>query len=235
VKTPYGVRLHAHWSDATFRYISKGMYGFDYSSYLGRISNPFVFLDIGANQGLYSFVAVNNPRCLHAHAFEPVSRTFSWLQNNLSLNPFSDRLSLHNLAVGDVDQDFEIAVNDGHSGVATLRELDACAEGTSRTELIRCISVNSMADLIDVPSEISLIIKIDVEGFEPRVIGALLNSDLERLIASIYFEVDERWWDPSAIFDLLEKKGFSRSFSNLGAEPCHFDVLYVRDPCSCGS
>jgi hypothetical protein len=53
VKTPYGVRLRANHSDWIFKFAVEARDGFLYSQFLASIAEPFTFLDIGANQGLY--------------------------------------------------------------------------------------------------------------------------------------------------------------------------------------
>lgn len=228
VNTPYRVKMRARWADATFRYIAKGLYGFRYSDYLRNIQEPFMFLDIGANQGLYSLIAIQNTNCMCAHAFEPVEQTFSWLRGNKSLSPNACKLVLHQLAVGDIDQSMLITLGDSHSGLASLRQSRSTADSGLSTEQIQCISASSLSAVVGDLAGTVLVVKIDVEGFEPRVIESLMTSDLEAAIASVYFEVDEKWWDPAEIFNLLERKGFQRDFINVGSEVYHYDVLYSR-------
>lgn len=228
VNTPYRVKMRARWADATFRYIAKGLYGFRYSDYLRNIQHPFTFLDIGANQGLYSLISIQNTNCMCAHAFEPVEQTFCWLRDNRSLSPNADKFVLHQLAVGDIDQSMLITLGDSHSGLASLRQSRSTVDSGLSTEQIQCISASSLSALIGDLAGTALVVKIDVEGFEPRVIESLMTSGLETAIASVYFEVDEKWWDPAEIFTMLERKGFQRDFINVGSEDHHYDVLYSR-------
>lgn len=228
VNTPYRVKMHARWRDATFRYIAKGLYGFQYSDYLSSIQKPFVFLDIGANQGLYSLISVKNSHCILAYAFEPVAQTFGWLSENRNLSPYAHKLVAHQVAVGDVDGFMHITLGDSHSGVASLRQSQTAIDRKMNTERIECISAKSLSALIGELNDASLVVKIDVEGFEPRVIESLMTSDLKSVITSMYFEVDETWWDPAEIFAMLDRKGFQRILVNVGSEAHHYDVLYSR-------
>src|SRR5688572_9009381 len=66
----YGVKLAPNFRDKTFRYCLYGTYGRHISDYLEAIDQPFVFLDIGANQGLFTLIAGRNPNCRHAVALE---------------------------------------------------------------------------------------------------------------------------------------------------------------------
>ena len=58
---------------------------------LAAIDKPFAFIDIGANQGLFSLVAARNPNCQKIVALEPVPTTYAKLQANLALNGLDDR------------------------------------------------------------------------------------------------------------------------------------------------
>src|SRR5262249_6802707 len=56
VTSSYGVRMKANWNDRTFQYCYFGTYGRTLANFLRRYERPFVFLDIGSNQGLYSLL-----------------------------------------------------------------------------------------------------------------------------------------------------------------------------------
>ena len=72
VTSRYGVRMRANWKDRTFRYCHYATYGRALSDYLAAQDHAFSFIDIGANQGLYSLLAAQNPYCKAVVAFEPV-------------------------------------------------------------------------------------------------------------------------------------------------------------------
>jgi len=56
-KSWYGPAFRSNINDTTFRFYITGSYGRLYWDELQRISESFVFLDIGANQGLYTLGA----------------------------------------------------------------------------------------------------------------------------------------------------------------------------------
>src|SRR3546814_19160807 len=70
VTSRYGVKLRANWRDRTFQYCRAATYGRDLSGFLAAQDSPFAFVDIGANQGLYSLLAARNPQCARVIAFE---------------------------------------------------------------------------------------------------------------------------------------------------------------------
>ena len=90
-------------NDATFKLGVLGRYGFDlYNLLVHEIPGQFVFLDIGANNGLYSFIAQKNCNCKRVDAFEPNPFVFNFLEiNNKKNGGFAN---LHNVANGDTNK-----------------------------------------------------------------------------------------------------------------------------------
>ena len=120
IPSRYGPRFAANHGDGTCGMYVHGSYGtFDWDR-LAAVPHPFVFLDIGANQGLYAIGAARNPNCLACHAFEPVPATYGYLQKNLRLNGVAGKVSTVNAAIADRTGSAEILMADGHSGGATL-------------------------------------------------------------------------------------------------------------------
>jgi hypothetical protein len=60
VTSRYGVKLQGNWEDLTFLFCVQGAYGYYLSELLRTAQDAFVFIDIGANQGLYSILASKN-------------------------------------------------------------------------------------------------------------------------------------------------------------------------------
>ena len=54
IKSKYGVLLSMNYGDRTFEFYVAGSYGYFYWDRLTNIQSEFLFLDIGANQGLYT-------------------------------------------------------------------------------------------------------------------------------------------------------------------------------------
>ncbi|MCB1471309.1 MAG: FkbM family methyltransferase, partial [Rhizobiaceae bacterium] len=120
VRSAYGLRLAANYGDDTFGYYVSGAYGFFYWDRLATLDFPFVLLDIGANQGLYAIGAARSPNCVASYAFEPVPRTFGYLKKNIALNGANACCVPVMKAIGEKTGVAEMALKDGHSGVATL-------------------------------------------------------------------------------------------------------------------
>lgn len=220
VKTAYGVDMHANWQDDTFRMCVFGQHGNDLSSLIANLSEPFVFLDVGANQGLFSLLAARNPACIRSIAFEPVKDTFDFLQRNADHSTHSDRITCVNSAVSSENGTAEITINDGHSGSASLSTKTG---NTGATTQIQTMSGDAIETFI--PPEVSLFVKIDVEGFEETVIAEILKLPSSPRISHVYSEIDRRWVDFDAISSALAAAGLT---DQKAAKREHFDLLAKR-------
>ena len=224
VNSYYGVKLNANYDDATFKFYVTGSYGDDYWKHIEKKLQPFIFLDIGANQGLYTLCASMNKYCIACYSFEPVSRTFSLLKNNVMINNYSTKCHLINKAITNKSGFYNISIKNNHSGVATLHSRNnLISKSNNKIESIEGISRTELDDLIKNNDKVPLIVKIDVEGFEMNVIKELLKTQVAKHIMEIYFEVDERWVDYNDIETLLKLNGY-KFFSKTSTNTKHYDV-----------
>jgi FkbM family methyltransferase len=225
VQSAYGVAMTPNWQDTTFRYCIFGTYGRDLSDLLLGQSEDFVFVDIGANQGLYSLIAAQNPMCRKIIAFEPVPVTHARLAANVALNGGAARTVLHQLAIADSVGDVAISVAADHTGTATL----AGREGQSGGPKAGSVTIHTInAPLVDplLAGDLPMFVKIDVEGLEAVVIAELAKTDSFARVAAIFYEVDDRWARADEIEILLRSAGFTR-FAKYGRGH-HYDVLATR-------
>lgn len=222
VRSAYGVLMTPNWQDTTFRYCIFGTYGRDLADLLLGYAEDFVFVDIGANQGLYSLIAARNPRCRQIIAFEPVPATYARLQANVALNEGAERTVLHQLAIASSVGTVEITVAADHTGTASLAGRDGNAVGGGVT--IQTINAPLLDPLIAGP--MPMFVKIDVEGLEAVVIAELVKTISFGRVAAIFYEVDDRWANAAEIERGLRDAGFTR-FAKYGRGH-HYDVLATR-------
>jgi FkbM family methyltransferase len=221
-RSRYGVWLRANWRDRTFQYCLYGTYGTELADGLCARNIPFVFLDIGANQGLFSLIAAKNRDCVRVIAFEPVAATFDLLNANIEANDLGAKILAVRAAISNEAGDRAIWVDHTHSGAASLRQdMQQPAISSETIRLISCAELGSL-----VPDGYPIMVKIDVEGHEAVVISELMQSVHCDWIDSIFYEIDERWLDPLVIQSQLEKSGFNR-FTKLGIGR-HYDILAQR-------
>jgi FkbM family methyltransferase len=222
VRSLYGPRLRGNFADATFGFYVRADYGHFLSELLGAIRQPFVFLDIGANQGLYALLAADNPHCITAWAFEPVQATYDLLADNIRLNGHEKRIIPVQAAISDADGEKRIHINRAHTGVASLEH----AVGDEVGETIRCISAAMLDATVKVDGGVPILVKIDTEGHEPTVIATLRKTRFWPDVQSLFFEVDTKWYDGEQIVRELADDGFAESYRTSQSD--HYDVLVQR-------
>jgi FkbM family methyltransferase len=220
VRSRYGVLLKADWDDATFNFCHFGDYGMALADVLRGVSSTFVFLDIGANQGLYSLLAARLPNCMMAIAFEPVARTFGLLQDNIVANRLEQKVVAIHAAVSHASGHADIKTQPGHSGAASLSPL-ATAPGREVVTLIDGQQLDAL-----VPDSGRIVVKIDVEGHEEVVVAELMRSRHCDRIDAIFYEVLEPRTDPARIRSALAQRGF-RNFIRHGIGG-QYDMLALR-------
>lgn len=227
VRSIYGIRLQGNWDDATFRMYLFGSYGFFLSDFLARQTAPFVFLDIGANQGLYSILAARNRACVAVHAFEPVAQIADLLQANLALNR-ARQVVVHRLAISDRAGHVDIGFDPRHSGTSSLVAVSGGARlPGARTTRLETIDHQGLDALIGTGGT-RILIKIDVEGHEETVVSQLGKCRFLPLVEAIFYECDESVTDVAAVERTLRAAGFVR-FVKVGSGT-HYDTLALRSP-----
>ncbi len=183
-KSAYGVKLFSNWGDATFNLCLSGTYGYFFSDFLKNISQPYHFVDIGANQGIYSLIAAKNKNFKKIYSFEPVNENFKLLKNNIRLNNLNN-INSKKLAISDKNAASYISYNKTHSGSSSL---EVTKKNSKKLTKINTINYTKLKKIIDLKKK--LIVKIDVEGHESVVIDQLVKSKLLKNIDYIYVEID---------------------------------------------
>lgn len=224
-RSVYGVEMVANWGDRTFAYCQYGTYGPYLADLLAGIDRPFCFLDVGANQGLYSLIAARNPNARRIIALEPVPQTHALLSANLALAGLEGRAEALNVGLSNEAGRHAIAINPVHSGQATL---EGHLDGREACHHI-AIELVTMAELeAHLPPDLPLFVKIDVEGHEPVIIEELLGSRHAGRVLGIFYEHDNRWTDNATIARALYRAGFAK-LKRFGRGR-HFDVLAAPSP-----
>lgn len=222
VTSRYGVKMQANWHDRTFQYCYFATYGRTLSNFIRRCDRPFVFLDVGANQGLYSLLAARNTLCRAAVALEPVPATFEVLERNVAANGAGATVHGIRAALADRPGTAQISVQATHSGTATL------AQGSNfdpaNVQTVQLIDSGMLDEHI--PAGLDIVVKVDVEGYENVVIAELLRSRHAARFVAVFYEVDNRWSEAASLQALLAAAGFSR-FERHGYGR-HYDILATR-------
>lgn len=146
---------------------------------------PDLFLDIGANLGLYSCVIASQNIVPRTIAFEPDRENFARLSRNIALNRLAQRVEAHKVAVGSTAGTAVLhpSARDNR-GQSMLGETPpGYTEGTSYE-----VTVVKLDDFITSADQ-KIVIKMDVEGHEGEVL-----TGAERLLTrnSGYAQIEAR-------------------------------------------
>lgn len=220
----YGVWLLDRWEDVTYRFCVLGEYGFFYSGWLAE-QEDCVFLDIGANVGLYSLIAGKNPGIKAIYAFEPVPETFGYLVANVQRNA-TQRCTPCQVGISTHPAEIQIRTQRGHSGVSTLR-----SHGLERFHYDSTVTVQIVGpEYIDATVNDGLasrvVVKLDVEGHELEVVETLMKSRIWPRVSNIYYEVDETYLDHAQILARLRSEGFE--VIHRKGSGAHYDLMVER-------
>lgn len=172
-----------------------------------------VFIDVGANVGMYSIWAarVAGARVI---AFEPEAQNYALLCRNIALNELGDRAVAYCAAIADMPG-FGLlhvsTVGPGHSchsfGDAVDFKLEPrpfpFAQGSFSATLDELVA----NDVIPQPQHI----KIDVDGFEHKVIAGARKTMADARCQSVLVEINRNIPAHRAIVDEMGALGFSHS------------------------
>jgi FkbM family methyltransferase len=171
------------------------------------------FIDIGAHCGFYSVLAgLSNPN-LNIFAFEPISENFEILQKNLALNDVNART-------------FQIALSD-FSGTSNFQVSEQSSQSgfiaNPDEEILKEIEVNvdKLDHYLDSIPTGPVIIKMDTEGHELRVLNGMRNL-LEK-ISDIRLFIE---FNPNCLVaNEYDPQLFLEWIMDLG-----FDIFVIGDP-----
>lgn len=129
------------------------------------------FFDIGANTGIFSLIACAANPHIAVVAFEPVPDIFAHLTNNLRVNGWEGRCVAINEAIADKMGEAYFHVPTG--SVPTSGSLNVKGFRGNRGNLlpVRVTTVDKVVETIAKPD----LVKVDVEGFEDKVLEGMTN------------------------------------------------------------
>jgi FkbM family methyltransferase len=174
---------------------------------------PFVFVDIGANVGLFSLFVAATARAARILAIEPEPGNFARLAFNIAANPGLPITPLAlALALGETEGTVRILLNARDRGGTRMAAAGAEAGGIE----VRCRPLNAVvrdAGLTGIDA-----LKIDVEGAEDKVLVPFFRDAPAALWPGLIVIEDSSAEWASDLFALLVSKGYqvsSRSRQNV--------------------
>lgn len=189
-----------------------------YIDYIAENGSSDFLIDIGANIGLSSCPSGNKFK--KVYCFEPNPILVNILKSNLAISLEEDVAEIFDFALGDSNGQYDLYIPKHNFGGAFIREGNDYSEEILSNKdnfnhfnddnyIIRSVEVKDaekvFGDLFSSLASDNLtngIIKIDVEGFEKKILSAIANSLPPSLNISVIFE------NHYSAFDLNEIKNF---------------------------
>lgn len=174
---------------------------------------PTVVLDCGAHAGYFSALALARYPQARLTAFEPNPDNLDWLRRNLS--PDDGRVSVHAAAVSTWDGKGAFTAAESNAGRLVP------AQGAANVE----VSVMDLAVIVAKDPQAALLIKIDIEGEERRLIPHVLPVLPRR--CALFLETHDGPAASDAMTAELTRHGFR--VSRLRARDAFADLFAVRN------
>lgn len=160
------------------------------------LQDEFIFIDIGANIGIYSiFVSKYFKNCINIYAFEPIPRTFNFLKKNIAKNNIKN-IKLHNIALSDQNKNVTMST-------LSKNGTDQSAIYSIKNKNGIQVKSNKLDNIINLTKK-RLFVKCDTEGHDLNVMRGMINN-LKQNKCLIQIENNNKTED---IGDLLKQFNF---------------------------
>jgi FkbM family methyltransferase len=188
-------------------------------------AEPGLFIDVGAHVGWYT-CAVASLVGSNVIAIEPDAENCLALRTNLALNRFQN-VSVCNVAVGPESALLALSKRSvGNSGTVTVAN---AAAGAGRQNWVAAVTLENLLNELVHPAVRPVLLKIDVEGFEPAALAGL-DFDGRFRPKHVLIECDDAfcgrsWGSRERFAGFFTERGYDlfdvvgRPFAGVGALP----------------
>ena len=188
-----------------------------------RKNSDSIFIDIGANLGWFSLLAAS--RGMSVIAFEPIKSNYDLFLRSIKNNNYQELITVHRVALGDVERKMVFNVAEKNMGLCSTRELIPTDHSTSEICIVKKL------DSFLLNNTKNLIIKIDTEETELSVLRGMVNTLKSDLVTHIIIEISRYQQE---LFDILLMYGFVKAV-NIGYDPDKvrkniLDTDYLKNP-----
>lgn len=178
-----------------------------------------VLADIGANVGMYTIWAAKT-RGTKVYAFEPEAQNYALLNRNIVLNDLGGQVKAFCLALSDHSGCSELHLSGTQVG-------DSCHSLGERVNFEHrpmtpvfsqgCVAAR-LDDLVEQGAmPVPDYIKVDVDGFEPKVMAGARRTIDNSKVRSLLIEINQNLPDHMQMLKEIESLGFRYDLSQVAA------------------
>ena len=178
-----------------------------------------LFLDIGANIGSYTILSSGACRAM-TWAFEPDPNTLLFFKRNIAINKIDELVTVYDVALGSTQGEVPFTI-----GLDTINQV-----ATADDKNVRLVRQEQLDNVIGVAQPIMT--KIDVEGYEERVIQGAKNLLSAPYLKAIELETVTPWITKVLVSSHFEKAyydPFSRQLNRAPIDLKSSNSLFIRD------
>ena len=196
--------------------------------------DDFVVFDIGMNRGYSVLRFANFDSCSSVYGFEIDEDTYKLAIDNLNFNPIlQNKVVTYNFGLSDKEENVNLFYLDGCDGLTTTIESFTNVQSEFRENKNKIkVKMGKVKKATDVIFDIiekdnitsKIVLKIDTEGSEYKIIADLINSGLIKKFDVIMGEGHK--FSDDEIGDNLLKFGFEKIEKNIYSETYSF--CYVK-------
>jgi FkbM family methyltransferase len=182
----------------------------DTIAWLESIPKDAVLLDVGANVGMYSVFAAK-VRNAKVYAFEPESQNYALLNANIAANALSGQVMAYPMALSDgiaVDRLYLSGFAPGSSCHSFGEEVGFDLKPRHAAFQQGCISISVDELVARGAMPVPAYIKIDVDGFEHKVIQGAAATLANPAVLSVIVELNTHLKEHVDAIHMLEGLGF---------------------------
>jgi len=149
-----------------------------------------LFVDVGANIGIYTLYAASVSANVEILAAEPIRKSFIELRNNIDLNHWADRVKAVNVAISDTDGNGRMTRIDDRVGSSGAQ----LENGSKGEGVVVSVTTGDQFVIDHASSEVSalnsVMLKIDTDGNELDVLRGFNDMFAKNTISTVLVETN---------------------------------------------
>ncbi len=157
-----------------------GLHEFEFMSFaIHFLRDTDTFVDVGANSGSYTILAAGVAGC-KVIAIEPVPYAYERLIDNVQLNRLASKVTCLNIGAGALEEELNFSIDQD-----TMNHVIGEQEKTANQATVCIKPLDSI-----VPLDGNILLKIDVEGYESKVIDGAEKVLRSNVVAAVIMELN---------------------------------------------